>query len=117
MRMLMTKGLITAAGALLASFGAARADTPIELKGTFRECLGAATGRNYDITNKTGEPIHDFTVTIEKEGGGDPGAKITDLDCSDGSDPDFDVDDNLDGKLEGGVESDNTDSSAGTTTR
>jgi len=86
----------------------------IEISGTFTETLGAANGRNYDITNKTGEDICDFTITIEEKTPGDPPATITDVE---GGTLDFNVDDNLDGDINDTGENNNNDSSPGTTTR
>jgi len=97
--------------------GTLHADEEIDLDGTFVECLGAASGRNYDITNKTGETIFDITVSIWKLGGGDPGAKLWFLWQQDYGDPDFDVDDDLNGIINPITEDDDVVDPPATTAR
>jgi len=98
---------------LIAFIGAWADPTPIDINGTFQECLGSANGRDYRVTNKLSVWIYDFTITIEKQGGGDPGATITDIVGI----PGFDVDDNMDGDLNDPGENNDNDSTPGTTTR
>lgn len=86
------RGMMICAALLGILFVEARADTAIDIKGTFVKCYGRAKGVNYDVTNKTKENICDFTVDIEKKGGGDPGAKMRMVDDDDGDgDPDVGV--------------------------
>src|SRR5215475_12900785 len=62
---------------------------PITLQGTFTEALGAANGRSYEITNMTGQSMSDLTASIQKDGGGDPGAKIKNIAITGGFQNDF----------------------------
>jgi hypothetical protein len=87
----------------------------INLDGKFRDCLGSDTERQYEIYNTMEEDIYDFTITVEKEGGGDPCAVIESVWTLY---PDFLIDDNMDGRLDGSLrESDIHDFSPDTTTR
>jgi hypothetical protein len=85
----------------------------IEIKSGYTEYLGSTQARNIKFVNKSKQPIHDFTITIDGVAGAAIPSNIQGVSVN-GDSLDFDVDDNLDGTL-GAGENDDTDSSPGKT--